>query len=95
MLISRGAQLLKAVCKSNARKNVAINFAQTRGCKLFYRSSIPPYKIEVVLVEILMGTFYWWLLWNMWHDWDLVFIGHHPLPYPEHWSDEELGIPPE
>ncbi|XP_078050191.1 NADH dehydrogenase (ubiquinone) 1 beta subcomplex, 2, 8kDa [Augochlora pura] len=94
MLISRGSQILRAVCRSNVKNNVAINLTQKRN-KLYYRLAVPPYKHEVVLVEILMGAFYWWFLWNMWHDWESVFIGHGPLPHPEHWDDKELGIPPE
>ncbi|XP_039276939.1 uncharacterized protein LOC111047788 isoform X2 [Nilaparvata lugens] len=37
---------------------------------------------------------WWWFLWHIWHDYDMI-TGEFPNLFPQDWTDEELGIPPE
>ncbi|KZC07028.1 PREDICTED: NADH dehydrogenase [ubiquinone] 1 beta subcomplex subunit 2, mitochondrial-like [Dufourea novaeangliae] len=94
MLISRGVQLLKTVSHRKPVKGALINSNQIR-LEWMYREVKHPPARDKILSEICGAVLWWWVLWNLWHDWRVLVEGHLPAPIPEHWTDEELGIPPE
>ncbi|XP_076642541.1 NADH dehydrogenase (ubiquinone) 1 beta subcomplex, 2, 8kDa [Halictus rubicundus] len=95
MIISRGGQIVNTVCRINARKNAAINLAQVRYEQPIYRTRIHPPRYDAVLAEIAAGIGWWWVLWFLYHDFEILTKGHIPGPVPDIFSDEELGIPPD
>ncbi|XP_077289079.1 NADH dehydrogenase [ubiquinone] 1 beta subcomplex subunit 2, mitochondrial-like [Arctopsyche grandis] len=40
------------------------------------------------------GIMWWWILWHLWTEPEHL-TGEFPRVYPELWTDEELGIPPD
>ncbi|XP_016159377.1 PREDICTED: NADH dehydrogenase [ubiquinone] 1 beta subcomplex subunit 2, mitochondrial [Ficedula albicollis] len=51
-------------------------------------------RAQVIRGEVLSGFMWFWILWQFWHNSDMV-LGHFPYPDPSAWTDEELGIPPD
>ncbi|XP_043249111.1 NADH dehydrogenase [ubiquinone] 1 beta subcomplex subunit 2, mitochondrial-like [Colletes gigas] len=94
MLISRGAQILKTASLFKKVEPVAINLKQVR-YDWTYRSVPHPDRWTIVLAELTGGFGWWWVLWNLWHEHKVLLHGEVPGSIPEHWTDEELGIPPD
>ncbi|XP_076162094.1 NADH dehydrogenase (ubiquinone) 1 beta subcomplex, 2, 8kDa [Ptiloglossa arizonensis] len=97
MIISRGARILKTACHFNKVKTAAINLNLNRFShgEWYYRRTPDPQKIHIIIAEITAGVAWWWFLWNMYHEFDVLLKGEIPAPIPEHWTDEELGIFPD
>ncbi|NXN81841.1 NDUB2 dehydrogenase, partial [Bombycilla garrulus] len=51
-------------------------------------------RAQVIQSEMLSGFMWFWILWQFWHNSDMV-LGHFPYPDASAWTDEELGIPPD
>ncbi|XP_056367275.1 NADH dehydrogenase [ubiquinone] 1 beta subcomplex subunit 2, mitochondrial [Oenanthe melanoleuca] len=51
-------------------------------------------RAQVIRGEVLSGFMWFWILWQFWHNSEMV-LGHFPYPDPSAWTDEELGIPPD
>ncbi|XP_048358228.1 NADH dehydrogenase [ubiquinone] 1 beta subcomplex subunit 2, mitochondrial [Sphaerodactylus townsendi] len=49
-------------------------------------------RSQIIKAELISGFMWFWILWNFWHDPDIV-LGHFPYPDASKWTDEELGIP--
>ncbi|XP_076240301.1 NADH dehydrogenase (ubiquinone) 1 beta subcomplex, 2, 8kDa [Calliopsis andreniformis] len=96
-MFSHGRRILQTVNSLYKTKNAAIilkSVRQSHGTPTYREQTVPPKHI-VIWTEILGGIFWWWILWNFYHDWHGALMGHYVAPIPEHWTDEELGIPPE
>ncbi|XP_031850528.1 NADH dehydrogenase (ubiquinone) 1 beta subcomplex, 2, 8kDa [Nomia melanderi] len=95
MLISRGIHILKTARFLNTKKHVATNLNQFRNSYVYRGNFEPPALNVVVMTEVVGGMFYWWVLWNLWHDWRSVVFGHISIPDVNEFKDESLGLPPE
>ncbi|XP_068987308.1 NADH dehydrogenase [ubiquinone] 1 beta subcomplex subunit 2, mitochondrial-like [Bombus flavifrons] len=93
MLLSRGPSILRNIYELNGRKQTRVNLEQIRKCWV-YRATSQPKKHYNTIAECIGGLAWWWIFWNMWHDYEHI-TGHFPEIRPIEWSDEELGIPPD
>ncbi|XP_053971860.1 NADH dehydrogenase [ubiquinone] 1 beta subcomplex subunit 2, mitochondrial-like [Hylaeus volcanicus] len=97
MLISRGAAILKNGYHYKQAKSVATNlkFVRFSHANWCYRAPPPPGRLDVITAEVTGGIVWWWTLWHLYYGWEVLLKGEIPAPIPEHWTDEELGIPPD
>lgn len=42
-----------------------------------------------------MTVMWWWILWHIFTQPEVLFGCENPATHPELWTDEELGIPPD
>ncbi|XP_012276785.1 NADH dehydrogenase [ubiquinone] 1 beta subcomplex subunit 2, mitochondrial-like [Orussus abietinus] len=94
MLLSRGLSILKSTSRLTNGNRKVLQQIKRNSHEFTYRS-IPKYsKDQIIWAEALGGMMYWWIFYNMWHEFGHV-VGEFPYPEPSNWTDEELGIPPD
>ncbi|CAI5786251.1 Complex I-AGGG [Podarcis lilfordi] len=86
------ARVLRAQSGSGATTGVRRASGEAHVFK--YRHYVEPPPAHQIKGEVLSALMWFWILWNFWHDPDVV-LGHFPYPDASQWTDEELGIPPD
>jgi len=96
--LSIGSPLIARLTQQTFRPRIHNQLIQKRysGGYSSYRERTydPNRKNFAKFAELCAGMMWWWIGWNLWHDWKHL-VGEYVWPEQSSWSDEHLGIPPD
>ncbi|RZF43989.1 hypothetical protein LSTR_LSTR007261 [Laodelphax striatellus] len=87
------AKQFKGVIQSPKNTTSRISIRSSHDENWGYRVGKPDPRSEQ-LAQFACTISWWWFLWHLWHDYDMI-TGEFPHIFVEKWTDEELGIPPQ